>query len=516
MLAALTAKLRFRQAEADSGRDTVSKLPDDARQLHSDMFMHLSYMASLATAKVSRNKLFEEAALLHLSSTQYFKDVQSLADKLAIDYAEACRMVAERSTNPEMAALLLRIAGSLASGEDEAEFLNREASALADQYASRYERDVESLKKWTDGYVALVVSVGLVVIVSIISMMIYSIGNMFLIGVTGAGCAVIGIGAWILYTSSPKELFARRVGLTSPIQKKAAFLFKTVFPAGAAIAAIVWILAGLGPALIVVGVALMPSGFLMSIDARRMAKRDSDVAILVRLVGGVTAAIGTTVTEALTKIDRRSMPALAKDLRTLEIRLKAGIRGDICWDRFVADSGSEVIDRTVKIFYDSVAVGGEPGQVGRTASFYASRIAYLREKRMLVATTFGYLLPPLHASIVGLLVFIIHVLGLFSTTLLKSAPAADLGSGAANGAAASAAASMGAFTSLNIDFLNVLVMTVALVLTVGNGWVTTVVSGGHRLRMAYSFSFMCLITGVLMTILPGMANSVFKTVTATP
>ena len=199
MLASITARLRGRTAAAPSEdrRDSISKLPDDERQLHFDMFMHLSYMASIATAKVTRSKLFAEAAQLRLTSTQYFKDIQSLADKLAIDYAEACRMVAERSSNPEMAALLLRIAGSLASGEDEAEFLTREASALADQYSSRYERDVESLKKWTDGYVALVVSVGLVVIVSIISMMIYSIGTGFLLGVTGAGCGVIGIGGWI-------------------------------------------------------------------------------------------------------------------------------------------------------------------------------------------------------------------------------------------------------------------------------------------------------------------------------
>lgn len=516
MLAQLAAKLRPRAEASEDRRDAVSKLPDDERQLHFDMFMHLSYMASLATAKVARGKLFEGAAQLRLSSSQYFKDIQSLADKLAIDYAEACRMVAERSSNPEMAALLLRIAGSLASGEDEAEFLTREAAALADQYSSRYERDVESLKKWTDGYVALVVSVGLVEIVSIISMMIYSIGTTFLIGVTGAGCAVIGIGAWILYTSSPKEVFARRAGLTSSLQRTASFLFKTVFPAGAAVAAIVWVLAGLGPALIVLGAALMPSGLLMSIDAGRMAKRDSDVAILVRILGGVTSAIGTTITEALGKIDKRSMPALADDLKTLEIRLKAGIRGDICWNRFVSDSGSEVIERTVKIFYDSVAAGGEPGQVGKTASFYASKIAYLREKRSLVATTFGYLLPPLHASIVGLLVFIINVLGLFSTTLLKSAPAADVISGTGNSAAATAAASFGAFTSLNIEFLNVLVMTVAIVLTFGNAMVTSIVSGGHRLRMAFSFSMMCLISGGLMTVLPGMAASVFETITATP
>lgn len=516
MLASLTARFRGRKADAPAQAEiTTSKLPDDERQLRFDMFMHLSYMASLATAKVSRNRLFAEAAKLHLSSTVYFRDIQALADKLAIDYAEACRMVAERSSNPDMAALLLRIGGSLNSGEEEAEFLAREAAALGEQYSAHYERDVESLKKWTDGYVALVVSVALVVIVSIISMMIYSIGNTFLIGVTASGCMAVGMGAWILYMSSPKEVFARRVGLTSRVQKRAGVLFKMIFPPGAAIAAIVLLFFGLGPALLVLGFALLPAGFFMAMDAKRMAKRDSDIAIMVRLLGGVTSAIGTTVTEALSKIDRRSMPALAEDLRTLEIRLKAGIKAEVCWNRFVEDNGSELIDRSVKIFYDAIAEGGDPGQIGKNASFYASKIALLREKRALVAATFGYLLPPLHASIVGLLVFIINVLGLFSTTLLKSAPDTSTTSNG-NAVAAGASDTFGVFTSLNMDFLNALVMTVALVLTSSNAAVSYIVAGGHRLRLAYPFAMMLLMTGALMTFLPGMAASIFDTITAPP
>ena len=141
---------------------------------------------------------------------------------------------------------------------------------------------------------------------------------------------------------------------------------------------------------------------------------------------------------------------------------------------------------------------------------------FLREKRALVASTFGYLVPPLHASIVGLLVFIINVLGLFSTTLLQSAPDSELLSGTGNTAATSAAASMGAFTSLNLEFLNLLVMTVAIVLTFGNAMVTSLVSGGHRLRMGSSFGLMCLISGFLMAVLPGAAASIFETITATP
>ncbi|MBI4306244.1 MAG: archaellar assembly protein FlaJ [Chloroflexi bacterium] len=518
MLEAIRARFHRKEVDAAQAGEVRAKLPDDERQLHFDMFMHLSYMASLATARVSRGKLFADAAQLNLTSTQYFKDVQSLADKLAIDYAEACRMVAERTNNPEVSSLLLRIAGSLASGEDEADFLTREAAALADQYAAHYERDVESLKKWTDGYTALVVSVGLVVIVSIISMMIYSIGTGFLVAVSAAGCGVIGIGAWILYTSTPKEVFARRGGLTSPYQRLAATLFKAVFPAGAAVAALLWIVAGIGPAFMALGLSLLPCGLLMTLDGRRMTKRDNDVAPLVRLLGGVTSAIGTTVTEALGKIDRRSMPALADDLRTLEIRLKAGIKSEICWDRFVKDSGSELVERTVTIFTHAIAAGGDPAKIGRNASFYASKIAVLREKRALVSATFGYLLAPLHASIIGLLVFIINVLALFATTLLKQASTPELGvpSGVENTVATSAVTALGAFSSLNIDFLNLLVMVVATALTVANGAVGSIVAGGHRLKMAFSFAVMFLITGGLIAVIPGMANSVFKTIIANP
>ncbi len=493
---------------------SLHKKATDDRQLYFDLLMQVQYMASMAMAKVSRDLLFEKAAAMNLVSTPYFKDVQTLASKLGLDYAQACTMVAERTDKWDISQLLLRTAGSLASGEDEGVFLSREAEVLAQQYSEKYGRDVESLKKWTDAYTALVVSVGLIIVVSIISMMIYEVSTWFLILVSFTAVSAISLGAWIIYLSSPKEAFARTVGLTSPAQKRAMKVFKLLVPPAAALAALVFVTNGLGPALIVISIALLPSGFIMSKDARSMSRRDVDMAVLVRILGGITSAIGTTLNEGLGRIDRRSMKALEPDIRKLELRLNAGIKSSLCWERFVEDSGSELIDRTTRIFVDGVTAGGDADDIGGGASFFAQQIVLLREKRSLVAGSFGYLVPLLHLSIVGLMVFIVNVLGLFTSQLNTVVTETADGVEGASGSIPSLGLS--SFSTLDLDFLGLLVTSVVLIMTIANGFVMSVVSGGHWLKMTYSFAILTFISGLMLAVIPGLSESIFATIAERP
>ncbi len=515
MVALASRILRRGQADAEQADvETPAARPkSDQRQVEFDLFMQVSYMAALATARVSRDVLFSRAATLDLASTPYFRDVQTLASRLSVDYSKACQVIASRTDDAAVSELLLRMSGSLAAGEDEAEFLTREAKVLAEQYGEKYERDIESLKKWTDAYSALVVSVGLVVIISIISMMLYEISTGFLVVVALTAVTSTGLGGWIIYLSSPKESFVRSAGLSAAGQRRAMFLFKVFFPSAAAIGALLLLVGGgAGTALLLVGAALVPAGFLMNRDARKIAKSDADIAVMVRLLGAVTSAIGTTPTEALGKIERRSMSTLEPEIAKLETRLKAGIKSEVCWNRFVDDSGSEIVDRSVKIFTDAVAAGGEPGEIGEKASFFAQRIVLLREKRALVAGTFGYLIPLMHAAVVGLLVFIVNVLGLFSTKLLEATPDASSGLGGQ----AVPAVGLSTFTTLDVGFLNLLVTGTVVALTIANGFVMSVVSGGHWLRMAYSYGQTTLIAGMMMVLIPRMSESVFTSITANP
>ena len=85
---------RSRSRSRDANEETVKT---NERELKYDLFTQISYMASLATAKVSREVLFTRAASLNLSSTPYFKEINTLVNRLSYDYAAACRAVSDRA-----------------------------------------------------------------------------------------------------------------------------------------------------------------------------------------------------------------------------------------------------------------------------------------------------------------------------------------------------------------------------------------------------------------------------------
>ena len=202
------------EGSAQSSKAAPKRRIPSSRNLQFDLFAQLSYMSSVATAGISRRELFELAASLPYASAKYFADINGLARKLNIDYAEACRMVAERAEAPEVGSLLMRMAGSLAAGETEDEFLRREAEIIGETFGNQYSRDVEALKKWADAYVTLLVASGLIVIVSVISMMIYSVGVAMIVGMAALMVGATCLGAWIIYASAPRETFTRLSGAT--------------------------------------------------------------------------------------------------------------------------------------------------------------------------------------------------------------------------------------------------------------------------------------------------------------
>jgi flagellar protein FlaJ len=499
--------------ERKLGTSSIGRI--DRKQLFTDLFTQVSYMASLATAKASRDIMFTRAATLNLSSTPYFIEINTLVHRLKYDYSQACLAVAERTKEPEVSSLLMRMSGSLSSGEDEEQFLVREAAVMAEIFEAQYERDVESLRKWTDAYSALLVSAGLIVVVSIISMMIWTLGPTMILGTAFAAIMVSAVGTWIIHAAAPTEQFTRKAGLSSGQQLLSLRLLKTIAPVGAVIGIAIWAVTGqFGLALVAAGVGLLPAGWYMNRDAARVARLDGDIAAALRMLGGVTSAIGTTVRDALTKIDRRSLGKLEPHFRRLQVRLNASISPDLCWDRFTVECGSELIERSKAIFWDALTIGGEPGQTGRNAAFFAGKLALLRAKRALVASTFGYLVLPLHAAMCGLLIFIINVMALFAQSLAVGAP--DVPEPGESAAAQSIAAVAGynSFADLDFQFLNLLVTVIVVVFTVSNSVAPWGASGGHRIRGLFLLGQMMIVAGLMIAVVPPVSNSIFSAISA--
>ncbi|HTY81765.1 MAG TPA: type II secretion system F family protein [Dehalococcoidales bacterium] len=471
-----------------------------------DMFYQLSYMSTIAAAGVPRDQIFAHAAELKCSSAEYFKRVELAKERLKYDYARACRTVGEPAKEIEIKGLLLRLSSSLISGEPEAEFLSREAHARAEDYENEYTRALEALKMWTDAYVSLILSAVLVVVIGIVSTMIWKINTTLILGMAFISVTSTCIGIWLIWVVSPKETMTLHWP-GSKEQKLASKLFKPVLAVSVIIAAL-FLLAGknLGMALIIIAALVLPTGYIMSTDDKKIHHRDDEVGTFLRSLGGVCSALGTTVNSSLSRIDLDAINILRSSVKNLHTRLTAGIKPKLSWSKFIDETGSELANRSVGMFYDAIEVGGSAGQAGQHAAAFANRVAGLRAKRRTIAGPFRWLCIVMHAAVVIILVFITEIIVAFGGMVDTAQNAMPSVSGAPT---------LSSFSSFNLSGLQLMhhmVLPLVLVFTVANAIVPVVAEGGSKIKILSNLGITSLISGTALIILPILATTLFASV----
>ncbi len=471
-----------------------------------DLLYQLSYMSVIASSGAPRSQIFAKAAQAPCASSEYFKKIELISERLRYDYAKACRTVGESTKDEDIKGLLLRFTSSLISGEPESEFLNREAEAQAESYDNIYGRKLETLKLWTDAYVSLILSAVLIIIVGVVSTMVWKIETSFIVGLMMASIMTTGMGLWIIYLMVPRETTVlSRAG--SGEQKLAMKTFKISAPLALMIAAFLFVAnATPGWIFILVAALVFPTGFIMMIDDRKVTKRDAEIGSFLRSLGGVCGATGTTVRDALGRLDLDAMYHLRHEVKRLHTRFLAGIKGKLCWDKFVEETGSEVANRSVGMFYDAIDIGGEAEQAGYQSSLYASKISMLRARRRTVSTPFQWLCIAMHGATVVLLVFITHIITIFGKMVAKASQAMPKISGAP---------SVAGFTSFNfsgLELLTSMVLPLVLIFTIANAMAPSIADGGSRYKFFFNLSITALLSGACLTLLPRLANMLFSSI----
>lgn len=476
-----------------------------------DLVAQLTYMSALATANVGREQLFQKTAERGYSTSGYFHRIHLVAQRLNYDYARACQIVADATENETVRSLLLRFSSSLSSGEPETVFLARETEITLEQYSRKYERDLESLRKWTDAYVALMVSVTLVVVVSLVSMMIYSVGTAFILALALVMIGIAIMGDWIIYRTSPVEPKTHRRLQKSRSQDHMFTVAKVLLPASAVIGATVALVSSIGAGMIAASVAVAPVGILAFIDDRRVDQQDRDISTFLRSLGSVVGAIGTTVTEGMDRLNQRSLSSLEQGVRRLHVRLRSGIRPDLCWDRFISESGSELVDRSVSTFWDTIKLGGDPDAIGYLSSLFALKISLMREARKLVSQTFMYLMIPLHAVLIGILMFVTEVMVVFAVQLnnIQTQAISNTDPTTTGGIDVT---SVLAFASPNVGFIRGFALVVTIVLTVVDTWAPHATAGGHHHKVWLYAAVMMLLSGLGLLLVPQVVHGLFNSV----
>ncbi|MBI2859095.1 MAG: hypothetical protein HYX90_08460 [Chloroflexi bacterium] len=487
---------------ASSSRKSPGKASFNKELLGFDLVYQISYLSAVSAAGIPRHQIFQLASRLDCCTAPYFGEIDRLSRGMNYQYAEACRIVGETAKEREIQSLLLRLSSCLQTGEPEMAFMEQEAKIQTESYGNRYEGGVESLKKWADAYVALMVSVALIIVVAAVSTVIYNTGTGFVMGLIVVMVAVSAMGSWIIYRTAPREVkvLPNRGG-----QRWPHLMFMLMVPGALAAGSILFLAgAAYGTVIAVVGAMLVPVGVAaLSFDSG-VSKRDAELGTFLRTLGSTGSAIGTTPTEALGRLDLRSIGSLSVAVKRLHIRLKARVTPELCWHRFVLETGSELARRCSRIFLDGTGLGGDSGEVGARTSVLARQVNYNRERRQLVSSTFGYLTLIVHAALSFLLVFSIEVVHGFGKIV------SEAGIGIQSAGQLSAVTGALSFDFKNLQFLKDMMVPVVVVLSLVNAFTAKVVDGGHPYKVFFYLGLTLLSSGLALIAAPILTSMIFN------
>jgi flagellar protein FlaJ len=477
-----------------------------------DLVSQLTHMSAVATAGISRDRLFEGTSNLDYSTSRFFRRVHLVSQRLNYDYSRACELVADTVGPDSVRNLLLHFSTSLSAGEPEAEFLARETDVQLELYGKQYERDMESLRKWTDAYVALMVSTTLIVVISLISMMIYSFAATAIVGLSAIVAVTTVAGAWVVFSVAPHEMKTHRLPRKSAEQYQVERLGFFVVPIAGGFGVLLWFLFGMGAALIGAALVLAPVGFVAMRDDWKIDARDQDIATFLRALGSAMAGVGTSVAEGLSRLNRRALGSLEPNVRRLHVWLTNDISSDLCWLRFAGETGSELVTRSVRIFWDGLRMGGDAGEVGALASAYALKITVLRATRKMVANTFAFVIVPMHGVILAIMLFITEVMRIFGGELSK-VQTESLNSDIVNEAGVG---DVLLFAAPNMEFITMFVGLMILLLTAANSFAPYAATGGNRFKIFLYASVIMFISGVALLVIPSAVSTLFESVARPP
>jgi archaeal flagellar protein FlaJ len=493
--------------------------------MSNDMLFSLTYMASISTANLTRDRIFASISeKKEYCPSVYFNQIRELAQNWHYDYAHACELVSEKVANERLRELFNRLSNAISAGEPDNEFLTKEWKMFKTKRKDEFERELETTKEWSNAYTALLVSTSLVSIIVLLSVILYNLGNaattlhatMFIIFIM----SVFGVG--LLFQGSPKDARAHNLKIKS---KEQVFIYKWL-PYTLILSALIVILFTLVPAfvnsaafyidikgigMILAGLVMLPVGIYASRDVKKIDNRDESYTTFIRSLGSIVSGSGLTIPKALLKIDPKNLGELKDMSQELYKRLASGLDPKLCWERFVGETGSYLIYKLTNVFVDAINLGGDAEIIGELVSSSNLEIVLLRMKRDRISSGFTSLVIPLHIAMVALLLFIGKILTVFTTVITNLFTQFNISGTQLEGIPGGLGGmNLGIFGGVPVELLAQFVVITIIVLTVTNTLAIVAVKGGPIYLAIYYGVILFVLSGILMIGIPPLVERAFS------
>ncbi len=493
------------------------------KKMGADLLFMNTYMASLALANASRPEIFSYAAnRKEYVSSKYIGKVDMFVKKWSYSYSEALSIVAERTNNTILQSMLNRYANAIESGVPDDDFLKNELATVRTVYRSQVEQGLELLKKWGDAYIAMLLSGTVIAVTIMVSVAIYSPNGMesTLDMAYGIILVICVFGNVLMYQSVPDDSKTHGLVERSSKEQQTVHAMERVIVPLTIAAFVILSLLGISAGMIflLIGILMAPLGIIGFIDDSNITLRDNDFSTFIRSLGAVMGGQGTTAVYALGTIDRKSLTALEPLVNSVYSKMNLGLDDKQIWDKFIGESGSNLIYKYLNIYLDTVTLGGPPEPIGTVVGSSMLEQTLLREKKDMHARSFIVLLVPMHMAMAGILVALYRIMVVLTGSVAsmmkhfqEESAAATAGSGTGGGVSAGQAlGGLNMFSNFPEGQMGTFVVIILTIITASNIIAARLVGGGDRYMYYFYTAIFCTLTGLVLLIAPIFVGMFFS------
>jgi archaeal flagellar protein FlaJ len=268
-----------------------------------------------------------------------------------------------------------------------------------------------------------------------------------------------------------------------------------------------------GLVMLLIGLMLLPLGIIGYLDDSNIIQRDADFTSFIRSIGAVMGGKGTTMGHALAEIDRKSLVVLEPLINGVYSKLNLGLDENASWEKFIGESGSNLIYKYLNIFRDSCELGGSPDTIGEIAGSSMLEQVLLREKRNSVSMGFVVLIIPMHTMMIAIFLFLFHILLTMSKAIagvMDNLNAMGEGTQAASSVGGSMVSGINMFVSFPEAEMTVYIIIMLTIITVANIFAGKIVMGGGRYIFYFFASILTIMTGIVYIVAPYIVAMFFN------
>ena len=172
---------------------------------------------------------------------------------------------------------------------------------------------------------------------------------------------------------------------------------------------------------------------------------------------------------------------------------------------------------------DAAELGSQPAEVGQICSEFAMSVTQLRAGRHLTASTFSFLTMAMHATMVFILVFVLEIVATFNSMLavvssevlnetaggVEIPDSVQLPPGVSIPKGGDLAGGLDIFGTQDMTVTSYAIIMVVIILTVTNSLAPAFTAGGSRMKIASYLGIMCVVSGIVLGIVPMLTAKLF-------